>query len=178
MLQLFVFNSVQEANKAVFNLSQSGVNTENVGFLSLEQSYNSGLGDDDGSGAAGVAGETGGGLVGGGVIGALVGLAASAATLAIPGVGPILVTGPLAATFGSIGGTTAAGAVVGATVGGLSGFVESLVHQGADEAKAKKMAQTLQDGGAIVTVENHTLQEAQAAMGSVNIADMTSINNS
>jgi hypothetical protein len=67
---------------------------------------------------------------------------------------------------------------VGATVGGLSGFVESLIHRGASEKKAKDIERMIQDGGAIVTVENHSLEQAQTAMGNVKISDMTTINNS
>ena len=50
-------------------------------------------------------------------VGTLFGLAASL----IPGVGPFIVAGPLAAALGVAGGSAAAGAIVGGTSGALAG---------------------------------------------------------
>ena len=50
-------------------------------------------------------------------VGTLFGLAASL----IPGVGPFIAAGPLAAALGATGGAAAAGAIVGGTSGALAG---------------------------------------------------------
>lgn len=50
-------------------------------------------------------------------VGTLFGLAA----VLIPGIGPFMVAGPLAAMLGSAGGTAAAGAIIGGTSGALAG---------------------------------------------------------
>ncbi len=73
----------------------------------------------------------------GGVGGLLVGLAA----LAIPGVGPIVAAGPIAAAV--------AGAGIGAATGGIVG---ALIDLGVDEDYAGYYAEGVRRGGTLVTV--------------------------
>ncbi len=74
-------------------------------------------------------------------IGGAVGLAAGVLALVIPGVGPILAAGPIAA---AIGGLTA-----GVAVGGIIGLLKD---SGITEEEAEFYAEGVRRGGALVTV--------------------------
>ncbi len=89
---------------------------------------------------AGVGGAVGG-VVGGAVGATLVGFAAAAAALAIPGLGLVIV-GPLAGAI--------AGAAAGATTGGLVGL---LVGAGIPEERAKVYETELKEGGIVLGVQ-------------------------
>ena len=75
-------------------------------------------------------------------VGGAAGLLAGLGMLAIPGVGPVVAAGWLAAT--------AAGAVAGAAAGGLVG---SLTSAGVDEDEANYHAETVCRGGTVVSVK-------------------------
>jgi len=81
-----------------------------------------------------------GGMVGGVVGATLVGLAAAAATVTVPGVGLVL-AGPLAGAL--------AGGAAGATAGGLLGM---LVGAGIPEEHARKYETELKSGGIVLGV--------------------------
>jgi hypothetical protein len=88
------------------------------------------------------------GAVGGGVLGGLAGLLVGVGALAVPGLGPLVVAGPLA--------TTLIGAGVGAAAGGLVG---ALVDAGVPEEEAKMYETGVRRGGALVTVRTPDGQE-------------------
>lgn len=89
-----------------------------------------------------VARGAGAGAATGGVLGGIGGLLLGLGTLAIPGVGPFLAAGPIAAALGGI----AAGGAVGGVVGALAGL-------GVDKAEAKDYAQALERGELLVLVK-------------------------
>lgn len=82
-----------------------------------------------------------GGAVGGAVGATLVGIAAAAATLTIPGIG-LVIAGPLAGAL--------AGGAAGATAGGLMGL---LVGAGIPEERAKVYETDLKEGGIVLGVK-------------------------
>jgi hypothetical protein len=82
-----------------------------------------------------------GGVVGGAVGATLVGLAAAAATLTVPGIGLVIV-GPLAGAL--------AGGAAGATAGGLVGV---LVGAGVPEDRAMAYATDLKSGSILLGVQ-------------------------
>jgi uncharacterized protein (TIGR02271 family) len=86
-------------------------------------------------------GNAGKGAVAGGALGGAAGLIAGLAGLAIPGIGPIIAAGPIAAAL--------AGAGIGAVAGGLIG---SLTRLGIPEEQARNYAEAVRRGGALVTV--------------------------
>ena len=89
----------------------------------------------------------------GAIVGGLIGLGA----VLIPGVGPVLAAGPLAALlFGGIG--AAAGAATGGVVAGL-------VDLGMDEKEAGYYAEGIRRGGALVSVDLDTDDEVTHAKG-------------
>jgi len=89
----------------------------------------------------------------GGIVGGGAGLLAGLGMLAIPGIGPVLAVGWLAAT--------AAGAAAGAAVGGAAGgIIGALVREGVPEEEAHIYAEGLRRGGTLITVR---VERAQAA---------------
>ena len=85
------------------------------------------------------------------IAGLLVGIGA----LAVPGIGPVLAFGPLAAAIGA----TAAGAGLGAAAGGIIG---ALVGLGIPEEDANFYAEGVKRGGVLVTVR---ADDARAVRG-------------
>lgn len=77
----------------------------------------------------------------GAIVGGLTGLLVSLGALAIPGIGPVLVAGPVAATL--------IGAGVGAVTGGL---LAALVDLGVPEEEAGYYAEGVRRGGTLVTL--------------------------
>ena len=150
-----VFSDRTLAEKAVSELRSQGFTTEEINIVSKGGSQRRGSGemyDDD---------ITDGALTGG-TIGGIGGLLIGAGALAIPGIGPIVAAGPLAAAL--------SGAVAGGIAGGLidwgipaesSRRYEQQVAQGnilavikTDSAKVQQAAQVLRNNGAS-DVESH-----------------------
>jgi hypothetical protein len=77
----------------------------------------------------------------GAVVGGAIGWLAGTGALAIPGLGPFLVAGPIIATLAGIG--------VGGTVGGLSG---ALIGLGMPEYEAKRCQGRIEKGGILLSV--------------------------
>ncbi len=84
-------------------------------------------------------------------VGGAAGLLAGLGMLAIPGIGPVVAAGWLAAT--------AAGAVAGAAAGGLVG---SFINAGVDEEDAHYYAETVRRGGSVVSVKTSESQAPAA----------------
>ena len=91
------------------------------------------------------------GIVAGGALGGVAGLAASLMGLAIPGIGPILAAGPVAAALAGAG----AGAVAGGLIGGLTDL-------GVSDTHAEYYAEAVRRGGALVTVKVDPSRVAEA----------------
>jgi hypothetical protein len=90
------------------------------------------------------------GAVGGGLLGGLTGFLIGIGALAIPGIGPVIAGGALAAAFGIAGGTAVAGAGIGAAAGGVLGALEGL---GIPASKAPHFETGFRAGAVLVTVE-------------------------
>jgi hypothetical protein len=96
-------------------------------------------------------GATAGGVVGAGT-GGVLGWLAGAGMLAIPGIGPILVAGPIMAAL--------AGAAVGGATGGLVG---ALVGMGIPEFEAKRYEGKLREGNILISVHTEDAKERSRA---------------
>lgn len=83
------------------------------------------------------------GAAAGGVLGGVTGLLAGLGALAIPGIGPLLAAGPIAATF--------AGAAIGAGAGGVVG---GLIGMGIPEDQANLYNDYIEDNKFLVIVES------------------------
>jgi uncharacterized membrane protein len=147
-----VFSSRHEAERAIENLRQQGFTDEEINIISKEHRNDREYYDDD---------ITDGALTGG-TLGGIGGLILGAGALAIPGIGPVLAAGPIAAAL--------SGAVAGGITGGLidwgipaesSRHYEQHVAQGniltvirTQETKVQQAAQILRQSGA-KDVESH-----------------------
>lgn len=143
------FDDVHEAEAAVHALHEAGFARDDLGWVTRTAH-----GDEIAHGAAASSGEAalegigvGAGL--GGLAGLLIGLSA----FAVPGVGPVLVAGPLVSAL--------AGATVGAAAGGL---VDALINIGVPNDEAHEYAERLRAGAAIVTVTVDDEEEEAKAL--------------
>ncbi len=87
-----------------------------------------------------IGGETGAGI--GAAAGGLEGMLAGFGVLAVPGVGPVLAIGPLAAAL--------TGAITGGALGGVAG---ALAGEGVSEAQAIAAERHMKEGRAVVILE-------------------------
>lgn len=110
----------------------------------------------DHASSAGKGALAGGGV--GGVLGGITGLLVGLGTITIPGVGPVVAGGALAAALGITGGTAAAGAGLGAAAGGLVG---ALVGLGFPEDEAEYYERGIREGQILVTVQNGDARAAE-----------------
>lgn len=132
-----LFDTFAEAQNVVQDLVDSGFSRENISIVANDANGEYATYDSEGDVADGAMAGAGTGALVGGVLGLLVGVGA----LAIPGVGPVLAAGPLAATL--------TGAGIGAVAGGLLG---ALVDLGVPEEDAHYYTEGVRRGGALVTV--------------------------
>jgi hypothetical protein len=125
-----VFREEQQARKAIDELLRAGFSADEIGFLARVRDVNT---------QGEVTADTTRGMVEGSVVGGVLGTAAS---LLIPGFGPAVAGGVLAATF--------SGATLGAATGGLVGSFRGL---GISEHDAHFYQRALEAGHTIVTVK-------------------------
>jgi hypothetical protein len=134
-----LFDSLDDANHAVQGLINNGVPRDDISLIA---------GDRRGewtSADAARTGATAGTAIGGGL-----GLLAGLGALAIPGIGPALAAGPLAAALG----LGVAGAAAGAATGGLIG---ALTEAGVSEEHAHVYAESVRRGSALVVVTSDAI---------------------
>jgi len=134
-----VFDERDDAQDAINALRDAGFMADDISILARDRDTAGRLAEDTGTEAAtgAATGALAGGLLGG-VAGWLVGIGA----LAIPGIGPIIAAGPLAAAIG--------GAAIGATTGGIIG---ALTGAGVPEDEARYYDTEFRQGGIVVTVQ-------------------------
>jgi uncharacterized protein (TIGR02271 family) len=132
----------REAEQVVLELVDGGFDRQDIGLMSNQGQFESDPGTHAGEAGSSQTGSAalkgaGAGAALGGLAGVLVGLGA----LAIPGIGPVIAAGPLAAGL--------AGAGIGAVAGGLVG---ALTNMGVPEEEARYYAEGVRRGGTLVTV--------------------------
>lgn len=157
-----LFDTYQDAQAAVSNLESAGIPSKDISIVS-----NNGDGrykSDDSNAAEGAG--TGAGIGAG--VGGAGGLMAGLGLLAIPGIGPVVAAGWLAATAAGV----AAGAVVGGAAGGLIG---ALTDSGVPESDAHVYAEGIRRGGTLVTarVDEARQADAEAILKGSNWVDPT-----
>lgn len=152
-----VFDSHMAAERAITDLRALGLNERHLSVIAQHR--------EGGGGGGGMVAEkpveevganAGKGLAAGAGLGALFGLA----TAFIPGVGPFLAAGSLAATIGTIGASAVGGAVVGGTAGAIAG---ALTKYGYTEEESKFYGSEIERGGYLVSVDlsDSTLTQQQ-----------------
>ncbi|GAB1537974.1 hypothetical protein NUACC21_06300 [Scytonema sp. NUACC21] len=95
------------------------------------------------------------GALSGGVLGGLTGLLVGLGTLAIPGIGPIMLAGATATALA----TTIAGAGIGAATGGLLG---ALIGLGIPEERARVYNERIERGDYLVIIDGTDVEIARA----------------
>ncbi|WP_082882381.1 general stress protein [Paenibacillus swuensis] len=134
-----VFNTEQEAVKAIEDLKSLGYSSNDISVISRNKDDMNYVGDMTGTKAPeGVAT----GAATGGVLGGLTGLLAGIGALAIPGIGPIIAAGPIAAAL--------TGAAVGAGAGGIVG---GLIGLGIPEDEAERYDAFVKEDKLLVMVD-------------------------
>lgn len=158
-----LFDRYDDARRAVQDLEAAGVAHRDISLVANDVR---GAHRDELDPAAQ---DAGAGASIGAAVGGLGGLLAGLGLLAIPGIGPVVAAGWLAAT--------AAGAAGGAVIGGIAGgLVGALTHAGVPEADAHVYAEGVRRGGTLVTakVDEPLVPTARAILSddrTVNLAD-------
>lgn len=134
-----VFEDQNMARRAVDDLKSAGFNDDQIGFAVRNGKDGEQVSDSASQDAGNVGGGAATGAIGGGVLGGIIGAAAS---LLIPGFGPVIAGGILAATLG--------GAALGAAAGGILG---ALTGMGVPEEEARYYQGEFEAGRTIVTVK-------------------------
>jgi uncharacterized membrane protein len=134
-----VFYTEHEASRAIEDLKDHGFLTEDISVIARNKRDVEAINDETGSKAPeGMAS----GAATGGILGGVTGLLAGIGALAIPGIGPIIAAGPIAATL--------TGVAVGAGTGGLVG---GLIGLGIPEDEAEAYDNDVDEGRILVMVD-------------------------
>jgi hypothetical protein len=154
-----LFDDYSDASAAVSALEARGVPSSDISIVSnnADERHNKETNAAEGTG-------TGAGI--GAAVGGVGGLLTGLGIMAIPGVGPVVAAGWLAAT--------AAGAVAGAVAGGAAGgLIGALTESGVSEDDAHVYAEGVRRGGTLVTAKvDESLQaEAEAILRKSNWVD-------
>jgi len=148
-----LYDDFRDASRAVQDLTQSGFSRSNISLVAGDPrgEYGRYLGTTE-TGAhmetSDVAEGAGVGAGVGAVLGGLGGLLVGLGALTIPGIGPVIAAGPLAAALSGLAGA-GVGAVAGGVAGGLLGAMADL---GIPEEPASYYAEGVRRGGSLVTV--------------------------
>lgn len=140
-----IYETENEAVSAVNRLLEMGYSHEEISVLAKDPGRFERIGevtDVPAETPKATARAAGAGAATGGVLGGLGGLLLGLGALAIPGIGPFLAAGPVAATLGGI----AAGTTVGGIVGALAGL-------GFDKKEAQDYETALERGDLLVLVK-------------------------
>ncbi len=173
-----LFTSRANAEEAIRELHELGHTNESMGYLDRHRNesgevitdpdyqvddtydHDSHRDNDSTEGAAEEAGKgAAGGAVGGAATGAGAALLASAGLLVIPGIGPFLAAGTVAATLGAAAVGAAGGAVLGGAVGAVAGATDD---DDVDETTAH-YRRGVDQGHAMVTVDVADGRESEVA---------------
>lgn len=139
-----VFDSQSEAERAIAELRSAGISDSALSVIARHEGAGGDYGD---ANTTEVKEKSEGlikGVIGGGAVGALLGIAA----LAIPGVGPLAAAGAIAASV--VPEAAAIGAGVGALAGGLTGL---LTKHGVSDEDAGYYEGHINNGGVFVSVD-------------------------
>ncbi|KAB8330849.1 histidine kinase, partial [Scytonema tolypothrichoides VB-61278] len=152
-----VFSNRRDAEDALYELRESGFPIDKVSVIKRDADRNDdiagaevreNIGNKSDEGAAV-------GAVSGGVLGGLTGLLVGLGTLAIPGIGPIMLAGATATALA----TTVAGAGIGAAAGSLLG---ALVGLGIPEERARVYNERVERGDYLVIIDGTEAEIARA----------------
>lgn len=144
-----IFRDLTSAEQSVTQLRNSGFTTEEINIVSKDTNAGNGNNNDS----------VMDGTMTGGAIGGIGGLLLSAGALTIPGLGPIMAAGPIAATI--------AGAIGGGITGGL-------IDWGIPSEKSEEYNEQVSSGNTLAVIKSSQDKVAQAvqiltANGAMNV---------
>lgn len=163
-----LYDNYSHAQRAVARLQSGGVPHSDISIVANNSDnwYNGSKKDRDRDGVDDRAEGAGTGAAIGAGVGGTAGLLAGLGLMAIPGLGPVVAAGWLAAT--------AVGAAAGATTGGIVG---ALTQAGVSEDEAHSYAEGVRRGGTLVTARvpdtDRSRLEAFLNESAVNLRDRT-----
>ena len=157
MTTIGVFTTHASARAAIDDLRTMGVSDTDISYLYTNIDVDIKDGHSDSKLGEGTAA----GATAGAVLGAIAGFAV--ANLVLPGVGTLLVAGPIATALGLTGvaASTAAGAMTGLAAGGLIG---ALVNLGVSEEDAKLYEDLVRSGNVLVVAREGAVSAREVFM--------------
>ncbi|MBE9210791.1 histidine kinase [Nostoc sp. LEGE 06077] len=152
-----VFSNRRDAEEALHELRNSGFPMDRVSVIARDADNQDDIAGTQVSDRIGDKSDEGArvGAATGGALGGLTGLLVGLGTLAIPGIGPIMLAGATATAIA----TTIAGAGIGAVAGSLIG---ALIGLGIPEERARVYNDRVQRGGYLVIVDGSDDEIARA----------------
>lgn len=143
---LGLFQTYETASHVFDDLVANGYSPRDISIVSREDTLRT-LINDNKDNTKGI----GDAAAAGGIIGGLLGLLAGTGAIVIPGLGALLIAGPIAAAFGLTGvaATTASGVMTGLLAGGLIGALKEL---GLDEIKATTFSNKIKEGFILLAI--------------------------
>ncbi|HSW48230.1 MAG TPA: general stress protein [Candidatus Saccharimonadales bacterium] len=143
-----IFQQRENAESAINELESEGFKTKDISIMMNDREDAKVIADNTG---ASVGNGAASGAATGAVLGGLAGLLVGMGAIAIPGLGALLIGGPLATALGLTGtaAATASGAATGLLAGGLIG---ALVNLGVPESDARVYEQSIKSGAILVAV--------------------------
>lgn len=142
-----VFKTYESAQRAIEELKAKGYNLADISLVAKDKTTVEHLE----TATDVVAENVGTGVAAGGLLGGLGGLLVGLGALVIPGVGPIIAAGPLAATLTG----AAAGGLTGGLIGALTGI-------GVDETEAAVYEKNFNEGDILVMVDSDAARDPYA----------------
>jgi hypothetical protein len=145
---LGVFTNREAAEAAIEDLHDTGYNPKDISIVTRDTTISRDIAQDTG---ASVAEGAASGATTGGILGGLAGLLIGIGIITVPGIGGLLIGGPIAAALGLTGAaaSTVQGVVTGALAGGLIG---ALVGLGVPEEDARVYESRVKAGGILLAV--------------------------
>ncbi|OUL28659.1 hypothetical protein BV378_07095 [Nostoc sp. RF31YmG] len=152
-----VFHNRSDAEHALRELGNAGIVMDRVSVIARDGNNNGEIAGTPVEERVGDKSDEGAkvGAVSGGALGGLTGLLVGLGTLAIPGIGPIMLAGAAATALA----TTIAGGAIGAAAGSLLG---GLVGLGIPEERARYYNERVERGGYLVIVDGTDEEIARA----------------
>jgi len=158
---LALFPNMYSVNMAIDSLRDLGYTDDAISVITKKDTVKSNEINVDNDSVAGIKD----GAKMGGAIGGVIGLLAGIGAITIPGLGVLLISGPLATALGLTGvvGATATGALTGALAGGLVGTLKEI---GIDEPQARLYEERVKSGYILlgVATEEDQVDDAELAL--------------